>query len=168
MSKKGSRIFIGVGTNLGNKKENLTRAIAEIKKIGEVLACSPVYETEPVGFVNQQFFYNQVLEIQTRLHPQEFLHALKEIEKSMGRVPTTINGPRIIDCDILYYGNLIMKTDILTIPHPRAAERAFVLVPLCAIAPEFMDPVQEKQVHELLKDLPEERRRKVKQLYKHA
>ncbi len=157
-----------MGTNLGDKKENLTRAINEIKKIGEVLACSSVYETEPVGFVNQPFFYNQVIEVQATVPPQELLVVLKNIEQKMGRVSTMRNGPRIIDCDMLYYGNVTLKTDVLTIPHPRAAERAFVLIPLSDIAPEFVDPQKKKQIREMVEGLSKEERNKVKQLYRHA
>ncbi len=157
-----------MGKNLGDKKENLTRAINEIKKIGEVLACSSVYETEPVGFVNQPFFYNQVIEVQATVPPQELLVVLKNIEQKMGRVSTMRNGPRIIDCDMLYYGNVTLKTDVLTIPHPRAAERAFVLIPLSDIAPEFVDPQKKKQIREMVEGLSKEERNKVKQLYRHA
>ncbi len=155
---------MGLGTNLGNKEENLKHAIEEIKKVAEVLLCSPVYETEPIGLANQPLFYNQVLEIRTPLNPEALLVALKDIEKKLGRVPTIRNGPRTIDCDILYYEKRIVETETLVIPHPRAAERAFVLVPLANIAPEFLDPVQKKKIRELVKELPEEEKKKVRQI----
>ncbi|MBI5003220.1 2-amino-4-hydroxy-6-hydroxymethyldihydropteridine diphosphokinase [Candidatus Woesearchaeota archaeon] len=215
MSEKESNIFIGLGTNLGNKEENLKHAIEEIEKVAEVLVCSPIYETEPIGFANQPLvnsdrppsvnrpmacslrsgrslgllkfstsvifvplvslrphqwktsvFYNQVLEIRTALNPEALLVALKDIEKKLGRVPTIRNGPRSIDCDILYHKNRIVETETLVIPHPRAAERAFVLMPLQDIAPEFVDPVQKKTIHELVEKLPEEEKRKVRKLCK--
>src|SRR3989338_6262343 len=164
LSQNESNIFIGLGTNLGNKEENLKHAIEEIKKVAEVLVCSPVYETEPIGLANQPLFYNQIIEIRTTLNPEALLVALKDIEKNMGRVSTIRNGPRSIDCDILYYENRIVETEILLIPHPRAAERAFVLVPLANIAPEFQDPIQKKSIQQLVKELPEEEKRKVKQI----
>ncbi len=159
-----NRVFIGVGTNLGNKEQNLNRAMEEIRKIAKVLVCSPVYETEPIGLADQPLFYNQVIEIRTALTPEKLLVALKTIERKMGRVPTIRNGPRIIDCDILYYKDIIVETETLVIPHPRAAERAFVLVPLANIAPEFLDPIQKKSIQQLVKELPEEDKRKVKQI----
>ena len=115
LSENESNIFIGLGTNLGNKKENLKHAIEEIKKVAEVLACSLIYETEPVGLANQPLFYNQMLEIRTLLNPEALLLVLKDIEKNMGRVSTIRNGPRIIDCDILYYGKKVMQTEALEI-----------------------------------------------------
>src|SRR3989338_1910998 len=164
LSQNESNIFIGLGTNLGDKEENLKHAIEEIKKVAEVLLCSPLYETEPIGLANQPLFYNQVLEIRTTLNPEALLLALKDIEKKLVRVPTIRNGPRSIDCDILYYENRIMKTESLSIPHLRAAERAFVLVPLCDVAPEFLDPIQKKTIHELVEELQEEEKKKVMQL----
>lgn len=157
-----------MGTNLGDKKENLTRVIDEINKIAEVLVCSSVYETKPIGIANQSLFYNQVIEVQTVLNPEKLLIALKHIEQKMGRVSTIRNGPRIIDCDILYYGNVIISTDVLTIPHPHAAERAFVLIPLSDIAPAFVDPVKKRQIRELVQKLSREEKDKVKQLDKHG
>ena len=164
MSEKESNIFIGLGTNIGNKEENLKNTIDEIKKVAEVLVCSAIYETEPIGLANQPLFYNQVLEIHTLLNPEALLVALKDIEKRLGRVPTVRNGPRSIDADILYYNNVIMKTESLSIPHLRATERAFVLVPLHDIAAEFIDSVKKKTIHELVEELPEEEKRKVKQI----
>src|SRR3989338_10875724 len=113
LSQNESKIFIGLGTNLGNKEKNLKHAIEEIKKVAEVLVCSSLYETEPIGLANQPLFYNQIIEIRTMLSPEALLVALKDIEKKLGRVPTIRNGPRIIDCDILYYGKKVMQTEAL-------------------------------------------------------
>lgn len=150
MSKKeNERIFIGLGTNIGDKKENLKHAIFEIGKIVEIIALSPVYETEPFGITEQPNFYNQVIEIKTSSSPHELLRALQCIETKMGRVRTMRHGSRIIDLDILYYDDIIITSENLVIPHPGAAVRSTVLVPLCTIAPHFIDPVLQKSIEAL-------------------
>ncbi len=147
--KENKRVFIGIGTNLGDRKDNIKNALVEIKKIAKIVTLSPVYETEPFGVLEQPFFYNQVIEIKTSSSPHNLLRALQNIETNMGRVRTMRHGPRLIDLDILYYDNTIMKTKELTIPHPSAAVRPTVLVPLCIIAPHFIDPVHHKSIEAL-------------------
>jgi 2-amino-4-hydroxy-6-hydroxymethyldihydropteridine diphosphokinase len=115
---------------------------------------SSVYETEPVGYKEQPLFLNLVCHITTRLRPEELLHLAKEIEAKMGRVPSgQINAPRLIDIDILFYDNEIITTYNLTIPHPRLKERAFVLIPLAEIAPDFFHPEMDKCIAELAKNV---------------
>ena len=114
---------------------------------------SSVYETEPVGYKEQPLFLNLVCRITTKLRPEELLHLAKEIETKMGRVPSFPNAPRLIDIDILFYDNKIVKTQNLTIPHPRLNERAFVLIPLAEIAPDLVHPKLDKCIAELAKNV---------------
>jgi 2-amino-4-hydroxy-6-hydroxymethyldihydropteridine diphosphokinase len=147
--KEDNSAFIGIGTNLGDRKENVKNALAEIKKIAEIVALSPIYETEPFGVLQQPLFYNLVIEIKTSFPPHQLLRSLQDIERNMGRVRTMRYGPRIIDLDILYYDNIIITSENLVIPHPRASVRPTVLVPLCTIAPHFIDPVLQKSIEAL-------------------
>ncbi len=145
-----SRIYLGLGTNLGNRWSNLLRAIEGLRSFVTVDALSPVYETEPWGYAQQPPFLNMVLTGRTHLSPHELLAALKQLERDLGRRPTFRYGPRIIDLDILFYENLCMDTPDLTIPHPRLHERAFVLVPLANLAPDLIHPLLRKPVRALL------------------
>jgi 2-amino-4-hydroxy-6-hydroxymethyldihydropteridine diphosphokinase len=111
---------------------------------------SPIYVTPPWGYTDQPDFLNQVIEVDTLLHPIPLLHKLKKIETEMGRETTFRNGPRIIDLDILFYGQEVYEGENLQIPHPRLQDRAFVLVPLNDIAPDFVHPVLNQSVHEML------------------
>ena len=146
-------VYLGLGSNLGDRQANLLHALALLSpdiKIGKV---SPVYDTAPVGNKNQPRFLNLVCKVNTSLPPLRLLNFLKEIEMQMGRVTAPPNSPRPIDIDILFYGDLIMETPILVIPHPRLTERAFVLVPLVDIAPRLKHPVSGKTTSRLLKEL---------------
>lgn len=150
-------VYIGLGTNLGDRERALLEAVAEIGKLAEtkVTALSPFYETEPVGGVAQPNFYNAVLRISTALPPETLLEALKRIEQThFHRVPTVHWGPRSMDLDILLYGDLVRSTSSLTIPHPRLHERRFVLAPLSDIAPELTHPRLGRSVAELFAALP--------------
>jgi len=128
-----NKIYIGLGTNMGDKEKNLSTALEKIKKIAEIVKKSSIYETDPVGYEKQDKFLNMVIEIQTILSPQTLLEQLQKIEKKMGRIKNIINGPRIIDLDILLYGKKKIKKKNLIIPHPRMHERNFVLEPLSEI-----------------------------------
>lgn len=119
----------------------------------EILIASPIYETAPWGFEDQGKFLNQVVKVQTNLAPEALLDYLKQIEIKVGRTPTFRNGPREIDIDILFYDDLILETDELTIPHPRLAERAFALAPLMDVAAELQHPVSGRSISELLAKL---------------
>jgi len=142
--------FLSLGSNLGNKIRNLARAARLLGECGmEVLAASSIYLTEPVDNRNQPWFANQALEVRSSLDPQALLGLAKSVEKKMKRVPTIAKGPRTIDIDILLAGDDILDTPDLVLPHPRLAQRNFVLVPLCEIAPETRHPVLGKTIREL-------------------
>ena len=143
-------VYIALGTNLGNRKKNLSDALAALSKELTLVKQSSIYETEPWGYLNQPRFLNMVAETDTSLLPQALLSYLKDIETQMGRQETFKNGPRIIDLDILFYGDRIINTKELVIPHPRIQERGFVLVPLNEIAKGFIHPVLKLTVQEML------------------
>ena len=136
--------FISLGTNLGNKQENLQTAIQHIaKKVGKVIAQSSVMETEAWGFESENTFLNMVIKVETSLTPLEVLKETQQIEKRMGRTEKTTHAyqDRIIDIDIILYDDIILDTPELKLPHPLFRQRDFVLKPLCEIAPEYIHPV---------------------------
>lgn len=143
-------IYLSLGTNLGSRAANLRAALVGLLPHARVQRASPVYETEPWGYTNQPAFLNQVVEAVTPLSPAELLAHLKTLETSLGREPTFRYGPRLIDLDVLFYDNEVIEVENLAIPHPRLAERAFVLAPLADLAPDFVHPVLGKSVRELL------------------
>ena len=143
------RVFLGIGANLGSRAQNLAEAIQRLSQQVEVSQTSSIYETAPWGFEDQPKFFNQVVEVQTALNPAELLAFLKEIEADMGREKTFRLGPRKIDLDILFYDDLSMASDSLTIPHPALTQRAFVLIPLNEIAPDFKHPELNHTIREL-------------------
>lgn len=150
MDQKLNSTYLITGTNLGDRPANLRRAIVEIEKnIGSVSRCSSVYETEPWGLSNQPSFYNQVLKVNTTLDVWSLLATTLHIEEKMGRVRTERYGARVIDIDILFFENLVINSEKLTIPHPRIRERNFVLAPLAEIAPELVHPVLNQTMQEL-------------------
>src|SRR5512138_298563 len=130
-------IYLALGTNLGNRAANLRAALAGLSPEVRVRRVSPVYQTEPWGYLSQPAFYNQVIEAETRLSPEELLSFLKRLEEDLGRQPTFRNGPRVIDLDVLFYGDQSVNTERLTIPHPGIALRAFVLTPLADLVPDL-------------------------------
>jgi len=133
-------VYLCLGSNLGEREENLCQALTLLSPKVNLEEVSSVYETEPVGYKEQPLFLNVVCRITTNLPPDELLHLAKDVEAKMGRVPSFPNAPRIIDIDILFYDNKIMETQNLTIPHPRLHDRAFVLIPLAEIAPDLVHP----------------------------
>jgi 2-amino-4-hydroxy-6-hydroxymethyldihydropteridine diphosphokinase len=144
------KYFISLGSNLGNRRKNLIRAVSLLKKNRvRIIKTSSLYETFPVGFLAQPWFINRVLEIETDMKPETFLSLVKNIEKRMGRKHTIQNGPRCIDIDILFAENRILQTEKLQIPHPELANRNFVLVPLREISPNTVHPVIQKNIEEL-------------------
>lgn len=138
------KVYLGLGTNLGNKEDNLRLAINKIKEqIGKVISLSAFHHSEPWGFSSQNSFLNAALCIDTDLSPQQILKETQSIEKEIGRKTKSIDGnysDRLIDIDILLYDNLILKTETLVIPHPLMIQRAFVMTPLSEIAPNFIHP----------------------------
>lgn len=152
-----TEVYIGLGSNLGDKKQNIEEALEYIKEKCEILKISSLYETEPVGYKDQDWFLNGVVKIGTHVGPQELLGFILLIEKRLGRVRTIKNGPRIIDLDILFYGNEIINEPNLIVPHPRLHERGFVLVPLQEVAPDLMHPIFRKTIQELLSNLGDEK-----------
>jgi 2-amino-4-hydroxy-6-hydroxymethyldihydropteridine diphosphokinase len=150
---KHNKVFLGLGSNLGNRAENLLMAQKLIEeKVGKTLSKSSIYETAAWGITEQNAFLNQVLEIETIFSPNAVLHLVLKIEKDMGRIREIKWGERSIDIDVLYYNNEIISTENLTVPHPFIQERKFVLVPLCEIAAAFIHPKLKKSNLELLKN----------------
>ena len=144
------KYHLGLGSNLGRTKRNLEKAVSLLIRKGiEIRKMSSLYQTEPVGRSDQPWFINQAVEVESGLSPQELLIFVKEIETDMGREATVPDGPRIIDLDILLAEDTVIGTVELTIPHPRLAERNFVLVPLAEIAPEAVHPVLKRTIREL-------------------
>lgn len=147
-------VFIAIGTNLGDKEENIRQSIKKMAQNNiHIIKKSTVYKTMPYGYKNQPVFLNCVVQAETMLSPEELLYVLLSIEKQMGRKRKIHWGPRIIDLDIIFYDNLIINSSNLKIPHPDMQNREFVLKPLCDIAPNFVHPVLHKTVKELLKEL---------------
>jgi 2-amino-4-hydroxy-6-hydroxymethyldihydropteridine diphosphokinase len=143
-------VYLALGTNLGDRLANLHAAIHALPPAAQPLSASPVYETPPWGYLDQPAFLNQVIQADTDLPPLDLLDLLKRLEVRLGRQPGLRYGPRIIDLDILLYDDLQLETPALTIPHPRLAERAFVLAPLADLAPGLCPPGMSKSVSELL------------------
>jgi len=154
--RNGKRIYLGMGSNRGDRLSNLRRATEELEKVGvHVQRSSSFYRTEPVDFGPQAWFLNCAVEATTLLMPMQLLKAVKSVERTLGRRPGVNKGPRPIDIDILLYENVVVRTAALTIPHERMNIRRFVLIPLRELAPAIRHPVNRKTVAELLQDAPD-------------
>jgi len=150
-----TRVFISIGSNLGPRKANCLEAVRRLSEADSITLVrrSPLYETSPWGRAGQGPFVNCAVEAATTLSPHKLLETLKKIESDMGRRPSGRWGPRPIDLDIIFYGGKIIETPGLTVPHPHAHERGFVLAPLADIAPDFRHPAIGRSVKELLSGL---------------
>ena len=153
MNSEPVTVYLGLGSNLGDRQQNLEKALDYLKQRLQSAEVSSVYETEPIDSPGQPYFLNMVLRANTRLAPTELLLLAQGIERKLGRVPDRRNAPRPIDIDILFYGEQVIKTTELIIPHPRLMKRAFVLVPLAEIAPDLVHPTRKRSSKQLLKGL---------------
>ncbi len=145
-------LYLLLGGNIGEKQMIFSKVWTSLNlKIGKITSQSAIYETEPWGFESPDLFWNQVLELSTNLSPEEVLAQTQQIEIELGRIRKGNQySSRLIDIDILFYGNQIINQENLTVPHPRIQERKFALVPLCEIAPELIHPVLLKSMRQLL------------------
>lgn len=152
------RAYLGLGSNLDNPAQQIETALRHLSDEPGIrlIQCSPFYQTEPVGFRDQNWFVNAVAAIETSLRPPALLDVCLAIEHKMGRVRDPLHqyAPRRIDIDILFYGQFVIQLPQLEIPHPRVHERAFTLAPLLDLAPELMHPVLQKTIRQFYKDLP--------------
>ena len=149
-------VYLSLGSNLGDRPKNLRDAIAALPKSGvNVKRVSSIYETEPVDYLDQPWFLNMAVEAETELPPSKLLQTLRGIEAQMGSKKLISKGPRLIDIDILLYGNEVIDTPELQVPHPRLHLRRFVLEPLTEIAPQFRHPILKMSAAEMLANSPD-------------
>ncbi|MBI1305032.1 MAG: 2-amino-4-hydroxy-6-hydroxymethyldihydropteridine diphosphokinase [Bacteroidetes bacterium] len=157
LARQPEELILCLGTNLGDKEENLIKALENLEsEFGPAIKKSTVHETEPWGKKDQDAFLNQVLIFETNVRPHIAMEEILRIERDLGRIRYEKWGPRLIDIDILFYGNQIFKSDFLEIPHPYLHLREFVLKPLSEVAPDLIHPVLNRTIRELLHDLSAE------------
>lgn len=157
ITRKWHRVYLSLGSNIGDKRKNLLEAIRKIGELEntEVVKSSTILETEPFGYLEQDNFLNACLEVKTLMTAQEFLKVILQIELDMGRVREIKWGPRIIDIDMLFYDKEVIEEDNLAVPHPWICEREFVLDPLSEIAPNYIHPLEKKTITMLARKLKE-------------
>ncbi|MDD4635238.1 MAG: 2-amino-4-hydroxy-6-hydroxymethyldihydropteridine diphosphokinase [Dehalococcoidales bacterium] len=154
MSNNMFTVYLGLGSNMGNRTENLKKALGYIEQRMRVVTKSSVYETDPIGNTSQPKFLNMVCEVKTSLPPESLLVLAKGIEKKLGRMPNhPKDSPRTMDIDILFYGDQVLNNPDLIIPHPRLSKSAFVLMPMNEIAPSFIDPSTGKTIADLYREI---------------
>jgi 2-amino-4-hydroxy-6-hydroxymethyldihydropteridine diphosphokinase len=147
--------YIAWGSNLGDRIATLRTAVQRLQKLGRITGISSLYETEPVGYLEQPAFLNAVVALNTELAPVDLLQALLGIERDLGRTRSFQNAPRTIDLDLLLVDDVTLEATEMTLPHPRLHERAFVLVPLAELAPEMVHPVSGQTMRQVLSALPD-------------
>jgi 2-amino-4-hydroxy-6-hydroxymethyldihydropteridine diphosphokinase len=147
-------VYLSLGSNVGDREKHLREAIERLETEGHIVSVSALYETEPVEFTGQAWFLNCAVALETRDTPEHLMAAILRMEKQMGRQRMQRKGPRTIDIDILLFGEAILDSPALTVPHPAMHQRRFVLQPLAEIAPEGRHPVLKKTIRELLEALP--------------
>ena len=145
--------YIALGTNVGNYRNNFSRAVFELSKIGNISKIANIYKSKPYGYLKQNYFYNTMVYLKSEIHPNELIKKIHLIERKLHKNKRIINGPRKIDLDIIFWDQKIFKNNNVVIPHPRVQERDFVLCPLCDITPFFKHPVSKLSVKELIKNL---------------
>ena len=151
-----AKVYLSLGSNIDDRAVNISRALDALRQRGvRITRESSLYETEPVEFLDQEWFLNSVVEAETELLPLELMTAALAVERSLGRERRIPKGPRLIDIDILLYGDSVIHTPELDIPHPRMTARRFVLVPFAEIAPDALHPALHKTILELLKETPD-------------
>ena len=143
-------VYLSLGSNIGDREAHLEAAIDRLSPVRR----SAIYETEPVDYLEQRWFLNLVIEIQTALFPMQLLGRIQKLERELGRVRGVPKGPRTLDIDILLYGDAVVRTPKLEIPHPRMTGRRFVLAPLAELAPDLRHPVTKRTVREMLAAAP--------------
>jgi 2-amino-4-hydroxy-6-hydroxymethyldihydropteridine diphosphokinase len=149
-------VYLGLGSNLGDRAANLAAAVEKLRALGDVTVVSEFYETEPIEVADQPWFLNAALALETELMPRQLMGRILALEQAMGRKRMQPKGPRLIDIDVLLFGSSVIETPQLTVPHPRMHERRFVLEPLAAIAPDARHPIFKRTVRELRDALPKD------------
>lgn len=156
--------YLALGTNIGSKKNTLNKAVKQLGDYSSLIVISPVYETKPWGYKDQENFFNMAVLVKTEYSPMDLLDLIKNLEENLGRKKRFINGPREIDIDIIFYDNLVFNELDLVIPHPRFSKRDFVLKPLIDINPSVIDPLTGKTVLDLYNILPDDLKTIIKQV----
>jgi len=162
------KIFLGLGSNVGDRRATLDRGLEALNAPDlRILRVSPIYETEPQGLREQEWFLNLVAEAETSLFPRQLLQRIRRVEREFGRKRTVANGPRTLDIDILFFGRSIIQSADLQVPHPRYSERRFVLAPMADLAPDWRDPQSGRSMRVLLDDLHGQKVRRVENTSTH-